>query len=183
MTDTAVEGESAKQLPVPVPSSTATDEQLIAMLVDRARNKGLQLSGEGGLLQQLTKRALESAMEGEITDHVGYDKHDATGRNSGNSRNGTRAKTVLTDVGPVEVKVPRVMLPRSCGHLIAWDDVSREEFTSGQLHLPVNRIQCRQLLSGPINEYEEQADQGRARQRTRRPTPVAGFRHHGGLIR
>ncbi len=53
------------------------------MLVDRVRTDGLQLTGEGGLLQQLTKRVLESALEGEITDHVGYDKHDATGRNSG----------------------------------------------------------------------------------------------------
>ncbi|WP_328473911.1 IS256 family transposase [Streptomyces sp. NBC_00448] len=77
------------------------------MLVDRARREGMQLTGAGGLLQQLTKRVLESALEGEITDHLGYDKHDAAGRNSGNSRNGTRAKTVLTDVGPVEVKVPR----------------------------------------------------------------------------
>ncbi|WP_461070496.1 transposase [Streptomyces pseudoechinosporeus] len=77
------------------------------MLVDRARNEGLQLTGEGGLLQQLTKRVLESALEGEITDHVGYEKHDPAGKNNGNSRNGTRAKTVLTDVGPVEVKVPR----------------------------------------------------------------------------
>ncbi|WP_257584212.1 IS256 family transposase [Streptomyces sp. TLI_146] len=77
------------------------------MLVGRARSDGLQLTGEGGLLQQLTKRVLESALEGEITDHVGYDKHDAAGRNSGNSRNGTRSKTVLTDVGPVEVRVPR----------------------------------------------------------------------------
>jgi transposase-like protein len=67
----------------------------------------MQLTGAGGLLQQLTKRVLESALEGEITDHLGYDKHDAAGRNSGNSRNGTRSKTVLTDVGPVEVKVPR----------------------------------------------------------------------------
>jgi len=50
---------------------------------------------------------LESALEGEITDHVGYEKHDPAGKNHGNSRNGTRAKTVLTDVGPVEVKVPR----------------------------------------------------------------------------
>ncbi|WP_435178256.1 IS256 family transposase [Actinacidiphila sp. bgisy145] len=77
------------------------------MLVERARSEGMQLTGAGGLLQQLTKRVLESALEGEITDHLGYDKHDAAGRNSGNSRNGTRAKTVLTDVGPVEVKVPR----------------------------------------------------------------------------
>ena len=80
------------------------DEQLVAMLVDRARSEGLQLTGEGGLLQQLTKRVLESALEGEITDHLGYDKHDPAGKNSGNSRNGTRSKTVLTDVGPVEVK-------------------------------------------------------------------------------
>ncbi|MET9881532.1 IS256 family transposase [Actinacidiphila glaucinigra] len=77
------------------------------MLVDRARSEGMQLTGAGGLLQQLTKRVLESALEGEITDHLGYDKHDPAGKNSGNSRNGTRAKTVLTDVGPVEVKVPR----------------------------------------------------------------------------
>lgn len=55
----------------------------------------------------MTKRVLESAVEGEITDHVGYEKHDVAGRDSGNSRNGTRSKTVLTDVGPVEVKVPR----------------------------------------------------------------------------
>jgi putative transposase len=47
---------------------------------------------------------LESALEGETTDHLGYDKHDPAGKNSGN---GTRGKTVLTDVGPVEVKVPR----------------------------------------------------------------------------
>ncbi|MEW2051923.1 transposase, partial [Streptomyces sp. NPDC005476] len=77
------------------------------MLVDRARGEGLQLTGEGGLLQQLTKRVLESALDGEITDHVGYEKHDPAGKNHGNSRNGTRAKTVLTDVGPVEVRVPR----------------------------------------------------------------------------
>src|SRR5688572_17200543 len=85
----------------------ASDERLVAMLVDRARSEGLQPTGEGGLLQQLTKRVLESALEGEITDHLGYEKHDADGRGSGNSRNGTRAKAVLTDVGPVEVKVPR----------------------------------------------------------------------------
>ncbi len=53
------------------------DEQLIARLAGRARAGGLQLTGEGGLLAQLTKRLLESALEGEITDHLGYDRHDA----------------------------------------------------------------------------------------------------------
>lgn len=83
------------------------DAALVEQLVAQAREHGLQLSGEGGLLQQLTKVVLESALDGEITDHLGYDKHDPAGANSGNSRNGMRAKTVLTDVGPVEVNVPR----------------------------------------------------------------------------
>jgi transposase-like protein len=88
-------------------SAKAVDDQLIDELVSRAQAEGLQLTGEGGLLQQLTKRLLESALEGEITDHPGYDKHDPAGKNGGNSRNGTRSKTVLTDVGPVEIIVPR----------------------------------------------------------------------------
>lgn len=103
MSEMTIEHESVPELA----GAATSDEQLIAMLVERARSEGMQLTGAGGLLQQLTKRVLESALEGEITDHLGYDKHDAAGRNSGNSRNGTRSKTVLTDVGPVEVKVPR----------------------------------------------------------------------------
>jgi putative transposase len=85
----------------------AVDQRLVDELVGRAQAEGVQLTGEGGLLQQLTKRLLESALDGEITDHLGYDKHDPAGRNTGNSRNGTRSKTVLTDVGPVELEVPR----------------------------------------------------------------------------
>lgn len=96
-----------EQGPAAGPVGVVSDEQLVAMLVDRARGDGLKLTGEGGLLQRLTKRVLESALEGEITDHVGYDKHDPAGQNSGNSRNGHQSKTVITDGGPVEVRVPR----------------------------------------------------------------------------
>src|SRR5580698_3567477 len=60
-----------------------------------------------GLLGRLTKVVLEGALEGEMDDHLGYARHDPAGRDGGNSRNGHRAKTVLTDVGPVEVDVPR----------------------------------------------------------------------------
>lgn len=88
-------------------SAKAVDDQLINELVSRAQAEGLQLTGEGGLLQQLTKRLLESALEGEITDQLRYDKHDPVGKDGGNSRNGKRSKTVLTDVGPVEITVPR----------------------------------------------------------------------------
>jgi len=102
--DVLAGGEAAR----PADSSLdAVDEQLIDRLVGRAREGGLQLTGEGGLLAQLTKRLVESALEGEITDHLGYGKHDAEGRDGGNSRNGRRSKTVLTEVGPVEIDVPR----------------------------------------------------------------------------
>src|SRR5215218_3114228 len=94
-------------VPVGAGGLDAVDEQLIARLAGRAREGGLALTGEGGLLAQLTKRLVESALEGELTDHLGYDRHDAAGRDGGNSRNGHRAKTVLTEVGPVEVDVPR----------------------------------------------------------------------------
>ena len=50
---------------------------------------------------------LETALDAEMTEHLGYDKHDAAGPGSGNSRNGTRAKTVFTEIGPVEIEVPR----------------------------------------------------------------------------
>jgi transposase-like protein len=83
------------------------DEQLIGQLVDRVRSDGLRLTGEDGLLAELTKRIIESAAEGEMDVHLGYAKHDPAGRDGGNSRNGARTKTVLTDIGPVEVTIPR----------------------------------------------------------------------------
>ena len=90
------------------PVGPAVDEQGLAeQLVAQAREKGIELVGPDGLLSQLTKRVLETALEAEMTDHLGYDKHDPVGRNHGNSRNGVRSKTVLTEIGPVEIEVPR----------------------------------------------------------------------------
>lgn len=83
------------------------DEQLIAQLAQRARAGSLTLTGEGGVLARLMKAVVESAFAGEMDDHLGYAKHDPAGRDGGNSRNGTRAKTLLTRAGPVEVEVPR----------------------------------------------------------------------------
>ena len=85
----------------------AADEQLLRELTERARTDGLKLTGEGGLLGKLTKMVVEGALEGELDDHLGYEKNDPAGRNGGNSRNGHRAKTVLTEAGPVELSVPR----------------------------------------------------------------------------
>ncbi|MFE3960532.1 IS256 family transposase [Nocardia sp. NPDC059091] len=101
VTDTAAVGKRKQA------KTAALDTELVGELVAQARASGLQLTGEGGLLAQLTKLVVESALDGEITDHLGYDHGDPAGRGTPNSRNGTRSKTVITDVGPVEIDVPR----------------------------------------------------------------------------
>jgi putative transposase len=85
----------------------AADEALAQELVERARSEGVELVGPGGLLTDLTKTVLETALEAELDDHLGYPKHAASGRDKGNSRNGVRSKTVLTEIGEVEIDVPR----------------------------------------------------------------------------
>jgi transposase-like protein len=90
------------------PMPARIDQQQLAQeLVDAARAEGVELVGPGGLLTGLTKTVLETALEAEMSEHLGYDKHDPAGDHSGNSRNGTRTKTVLTEIGPVEIEVPR----------------------------------------------------------------------------
>ena len=101
MTDvTTGEGQEPAKL-------SAADEQVLRELTERARTGGLKLTGEGGLLGRLTKMVMEGALEGELDDHLGYARHDPEGRDGGNSRNGHRAKTVITETGPVEISVPR----------------------------------------------------------------------------
>jgi transposase-like protein len=90
----------------PVPARI-NQQQLAQELVEAARAEGVELVGPGGLLTGLTKTVLETALEAEMSEHLGYDKHDPAGDLSGNSRNGTRTKTVLTEIGPVEIEVPR----------------------------------------------------------------------------
>src|SRR5829696_8891573 len=83
------------------------DRSIAEQLVEHARADGVDLVGPGGLLAGLTKRVLEAGLEVEMEDHLGYARHAVEGRNHGNSRNGTRSKTVITEIGPIEVEVPR----------------------------------------------------------------------------
>ncbi len=91
----------------PATERSPEDRQLAEELVERARSEGVSLVGPDGLLSGLTRNVLEAGLEAEMSEHLGYDKHEPSGKNSGNSRNGTRSKKVLTDVGPVEIEVPR----------------------------------------------------------------------------
>ena len=94
------------------PIENSAEQQAAAELVRLAKEQGLSLTGPDGLLKQLTKTVLETALNEEMTEHLGYDKHDrnesGSGAGSGNVRNGTRSKTVLTEAtGHVEIDVPR----------------------------------------------------------------------------
>jgi putative transposase len=84
----------------------SAEQQAARELVAMAREKGLSLTGPDGLLKQLTKTVIETALGEEMTEHLGHPKHgDPVG---GNIRNGTRPKTVLTDAsGHVQIEVPR----------------------------------------------------------------------------
>ena len=82
----------------------AVDKMLDELLKGR---KPEEILGQGGLARELTKRLVERALQGEMTAHLGYEKHAPEGRNSGNSRNGTTPKSVLDDSGELTIEIPR----------------------------------------------------------------------------
>jgi transposase-like protein len=90
------------------PAEQSAEQQAATELVRLARERGLSLTGPDGLLKQLTKTVIETALSEEMTEHLGYEKHDPAGAGTGNIRNGTRGKSVLTEAsGQVEIEVPR----------------------------------------------------------------------------
>ena len=84
----------------------AIDHKLIDKLLADYK-KPENIIGEDGLLKQLTKALLERAMQAEMTEHLGYEKHDASGNRSGNSRNGVTSKTLKGDFGEISLETPR----------------------------------------------------------------------------
>jgi transposase-like protein len=98
---TATLDDVTKRKPEPSAEQAAAEE-----LVRRAREQGLSLTGPGGLLKQLTKAVIETALNQELTEHLGHEKHGVP--EAGNIRNGSRPKTVLTEsTGQVGIEVPR----------------------------------------------------------------------------
>ena len=81
--------------------------RLLDELMGHVRTDGLDILGDGGVIAELTKGLIERAMDEELTEHLGYERGDPAGRGSGNSRNGTTPKRVLTTIGPIDLDVPR----------------------------------------------------------------------------
>ncbi|GGM53788.1 IS256 family transposase [Micromonospora sonchi] len=115
------------------------DKQALDAMLAQIKGDGLRLTGPGGFLSELVKAVLERGLQAELTEHLGYRAHEAAGRGSGNSRNGATAKTVQTEVGPIEVKVPRdragtftpMLVPKNARRLGGLSDVVISLYAGG----------------------------------------------------
>src|SRR5215472_1140569 len=163
---------------------SAADEQVLRELTERARTGGLKLTGEGGLLGRLTKMVIEGALEGELDDHLGYARHDPEGRDSGNSRNGHRAKTVITDTGPVELSVPRdrdssfepKMVAKRQRRLTGVDDMvislSAKGLTHGEIAAHLAEVYGAEVSKQTISTITDRVMEGMADWQSRPLDPV-----------
>ncbi|MEI2700136.1 MAG: transposase [Microthrixaceae bacterium] len=107
MTKRTTGDDASPDLPVPAGGDPASMDEWAARLVDQARADGVALTGDGGLLTDLMRHVLQRGLEVELSEHLGYERHAVEGRGSGNSRNGSYPKTITTEVGEVEVLMPR----------------------------------------------------------------------------
>lgn len=104
MTDDVAAGEL---VPAQAAVRSLDMSRLAEQLVSAAAGQGVQLTGDGGLLTALTRLVLQTALEAEMADHLGFDRGDPAGRGAPNIRNGSYPKTVRTEIGEVTVEVPR----------------------------------------------------------------------------
>jgi len=115
------------------------DERTIDAVLAQVKGDGLRLTGPGGFLSELVRAVLERGLQAELAEHLGYGRHEVAGRGSGNSRNGFTAKTVQTEVGPIDVRVPRdragtftpVLLPKNARRLGGLSDVIISLYAGG----------------------------------------------------
>ena len=115
------------------------DDRMIDAMVAQARSGELRLAGPGGFLNEMIRAVLNRGLQAEMSAHLGYGKHEVAGRGSGNSRNGVTGKTLQSEVGPVEVSVPRdragtftpMLVPKNSRRLGGLSDVIISLYAGG----------------------------------------------------
>ena len=135
--------EMAGMMINPVTGEIIDQKELAERLLAQAKEQGVSLVGPGGLLNQLTQNVLETALEAELTEHLGHEHGEKP--IAANMRNGSRSKTVLTEIGPVEIEVPRdrdgsfepVIVPKRKRRLDGIDEIvlslSARGLTTGEI--------------------------------------------------
>lgn len=149
----------------PVTGEIIDQKELAERLLAQAKEQGVSLVGPGGLLNQLTRNVLETALEAELTEHLG---HEHGQRPLGaNMRNGTRAKTVLTEIGPVQIEVPRdrdgsfepVIVPKRKRRLDGIDEVvlslSARGLTTGEIAAHFEEVYGAKVSKDTISRITE----------------------------
>ena len=126
------------------------------------------LAGPNGLLKQITKALVERMLAGELTHHLGYEKHDPVGYNSGNARNGNSRKILKSDSGEMEIAVPRdrnaTFEPLLIGkHQTRWNDLDKQIIALYSRGMTVRDIQAQlhemygvEVSSGLISEVTDE---------------------------
>jgi putative transposase len=113
------------------PARPVIDDAVLDRLMARVDEEGLELLGPDGVLTELTSRIMNRALEVEMADHLGYEKGDPAGWGTGNNRNGSYDKTVLTDAGGIPIQVPRdrnasfepALVPKRRRRLLGFNDL------------------------------------------------------------
>lgn len=155
------------------------DVQLAAELIEKAKAEGVSLVGPDGLLAGITKTVLQAALEAEMTEHLGYDKGERPAQPTGNHRNGTSSKTVSTEVGAVEVRVPRdragvfdpQIVPKHARRIAGFDEaivsLYAKGLTTGEIRAHLAEIYqvevSRDLISRVTDKVVEEMEAWRAR--------------------
>jgi putative transposase len=140
-----------KQVSVSLPlkgDSQATNFTITPELLDQLLanyEKPEDLTGDDGLFKQLKKALIERALGAELTDHLGYEKGDPAGRGSGNSRNGTSSKTILTEEGEIAIAIPRDRVGSFEPQLIAKGQTRFDGFDDKILSLYARGMTVREI--------------------------------------
>jgi transposase-like protein len=141
------------------------EKKLAQQLLEQSREQGVGLIGAGGLLSGLTKTVLETALEAELTEHLGHE-HGETPMGS-NMRNGLRSKTVLTEIGPVQIEVPRdrdgsfepVIVPKRKRRLDGIDEIvlslTARGLTTGEIAAHFNDVYGATVSKDTISRITE----------------------------
>lgn len=149
----------------PVTGEIIDQKELAERLLAQAKEQGVSLVGPGGLLNQLTRNVLETALEAELTEHLGHE-HGQTPI-AANMRNGTRSKTVLTEIGPGEIEVPRdrdgsfepVIVPKRKRRLDGIDQIvfslSARGLTTGEIAAHFEEVYGAKVSKDTISRITE----------------------------
>jgi putative transposase len=149
----------------PVTGEIIDQKELAERLLAQAKEQGVSLVGPGGLLNQLTRNVLETVLEAELTEHLGHE-HGQTPI-AANMRNGTRSKTVLTEIGPVEIEVPRdrdgsfepVIVPKRKRRLDGIDQIvlslSARGLTTGEIAAHFEEVYGAKVSKDTISRITE----------------------------